>query len=420
MPVLAGAVAPRGASHHLVVVGGSYAGLQAVASARESGFGGRVTLITAEDHPPYQRPPLSKAYLLGKVAEDALPLRAESFYRDAAIDLVTGCRVSHLDPVRRTITCGQDRPMPFDALVIACGARARRLAVPGAELDGVVVLRDLADARALRERLTAATSVLIVGGGYIGLEVAASAASLGKPVVVLEAGPRLLARAVPPQISDHLVRLHRRRGVTIRLGTGLDRLDGEGGRVVRAMGSDGARYPCDLVVVGVGAVPNVDFAQACGLATPAGIAIDAFCRTGMEGVYAAGDCTVQPNAFADSPLRLECVQNAMDQGRSAGAAVAGRPEPCPGIPRFWSDQFDAKLQSVGLSAGSDLSVSRGSSEEGRFSLFHFRQGHLRAVDSVNRPGDQIIGRRFLAAGLSPTPDQARDPAFDLRTLLPVS
>ncbi|AWB25996.1 NAD(P)/FAD-dependent oxidoreductase [Methylobacterium currus] len=402
------------------MVGGSYAGLQAVASARESGFGGRVTLITAEDHPPYQRPPLSKAYLLGKVAEDALPLRAESFYRDAAIDLVTGCRVSHLDPVRRTITCGQDRPMPFDALVIACGARARRLAVPGAELDGVVVLRDLADARALRERLTAATSVLIVGGGYIGLEVAASAASLGKPVVVLEAGPRLLARAVPPQISDHLVRLHRRRGVTIRLGTGLDRLDGEGGRVVRAMGSDGARYPCDLVVVGVGAVPNVDFAQACGLATPAGIAIDAFCRTGMEGVYAAGDCTVQPNAFADSPLRLECVQNAMDQGRSAGAAVAGRPEPCPGIPRFWSDQFDAKLQSVGLSAGSDLSVSRGSSEEGRFSLFHFRQGHLRAVDSVNRPGDQIIGRRFLAAGLSPTPDQARDPAFDLRTLLPVS
>ncbi len=403
------------ASEHLVIVGGSYAGLQTAVSARENGFAGRITLVSDENDLPYHRPPLSKAYLLGTTDEADIFLRSEAFYVSQGIDVVLGRRVEAIDPVHQRVALADGRALAFDALVLATGARARRLAVPGAALDGVVLLRSLADARTLRDRLAAADSVVVIGGGFIGLESAASASTLGKTVTILEAGARLLARSVPPNLSIHLANLHRRHGTDIRLEAGLARIEGAG-KVERVVTTDGGRIACDLVIVGIGADPNVELAAACGLGGPGGIAVDADGRTRAATIFSAGDCTLQHNAFAGVPLRLECVQNALDQGRSVGCAIAGRPEPCCGVPRFWSDQFDTKLQTIGVAAGADLVVTRGAPEDGRFSLFHFKAGRLRAVDSINRGGDQAAGRRILTENVALTPQQAADPGFDLRNL----
>ncbi len=402
------------APEHLVIIGASYAGLQAAVSARENGYAGRITLVSEENDLPYHRPPLSKAFLIGMDEEDIF-LRSDAFYGSHGIDPVLGRRAQLMDLGRRRVTLAGGETLAFDALVLATGARARRLTVPGAGLDGVVLLRSLADARTLRDRLATAASVVVVGGGFIGLESAASASALGKAVTILEAGPRLLARSVPPDLSTYLADLHRRRGTDIRCGTIVSRIEGSG-KVQGVITGDGARIACDLVIVGIGADPNVELAAACGLAKPGGIAVDADGRTRAAGIFSAGDCTVQYNAFAEKPIRLECVQNALDQGRSVGCAIAGRPEPGRGVPRFWSDQFDTKLQTVGVAAGADLVVRRGELEEDRFSLFHFRAGQLRAVDSINRPGDQVAGRRILAEGIAFSPQQAADPAFNLRDL----
>ncbi len=410
-------VAPEtGAAFDLIIVGASYAGVGVAASAREAGFTGSIALVGDEAELPYQRPPLSKGFLLGKAGAH-LPLKAASFYEEATIALIAGQRVVALDRAGRRVLLDDGRALGFGQLALTTGARAAALRCSGADLDGVVSLRSLADAQALSERLAAARAIVIIGGGFIGLEVASAAVTLGKSVTVVEAGPRLIGHAVAPEISAYMQGVHERHGVAVRLATKVDRIEGEAGRVTAVICADGARLPCDLVLAAVGAVPNTELALAAGLVVEDGIAVDEFGRTSDPMIFAAGDCTSHPNVFAGRRLRLSSVQNAHDQGRAAGCAIAGRTEPYRAVPWFWSDQYDVKLQMVGLGVAGGPVVLRGSLAEGRFSLFRYDGERLVAIESVNRPADHMNGRRLIAAGLSPTPEQASDPAFDLRSLV---
>ena len=404
-------------SDGLVIVGGSYAAMQIAASAREAGYGEPIRLVSEEPVLPYQRPPLSKGYLTGKFAPAALPLRAEVFYRDNRIDLLLGKRVDALDLASGRVTLASGDRLAFDRLALATGTRPRPLPVPGADLAGVLFLRSLADADRLRPRLEAATSIVIIGGGFIGLEFASVAATLGKPVTVIEAQDRLLARGVSSQMAAFLTEIHRSRGVVLRLGTSVRALHGESGRVRAVECGDGQRLDADLVLVAIGVVPNVELAVQAGLSCQDGLLVDRLARTDDPRVVAAGDCTRHPSAFAGQLLRLESVQNATDQAKTAGAAVAGQDKPYESVPWFWSDQYGLKLQMVGLVQGHDRHAIRGAPDQRRFSIFYFRDDRLIAIDSINRAADHMLGRKLLALGRSPTPGQAADESFDLQTLL---
>ena len=400
-------------SGRLVIVGASYAGLNLALSARQAGHAGPITLIGDEAGLPYQRPPLSKAFMLGKVAESALPIRPQQSLDSNQIEFLPGTRVAALDRAGQAVETEDGRRIPYDRLALTIGCRARPLAVPGAELGGVHYLRSLDDARALRDSAAAAQAPLIVGGGFIGLEVAASLASQGKQVTVVEAQDRLLARAVPPVLSEFLTGVHRDAGVRILFGTIVRGLNGENGRVVSAELSDGTVLPADLVLAGIGALANTELASAAGLTCDDGIVVDEFMRTSDPNIVAAGDCTRFPTRFAARPVRLESVQNAQDQARMAALTVTGTLRAYDAVPWFWSDQYDLKLQMVGLSHGHDQMVLRGSMEERKFSLFYFKGDQLIAIESINRSGDHMAGRLLIAADAKVTPDQIADPNFDL-------
>jgi 3-phenylpropionate/trans-cinnamate dioxygenase ferredoxin reductase subunit len=401
----------------LVIVGGCYAGFNAAASARASGYSDAITVLSDEGELPYQRPPLSKGFLLATVADNALPLRADQFYRDHAVEVLLNTRGSAIDRGAKRIVTDSGRDIPYRTLVLATGARARALSIPGCELDGVVSLRSLADARALRERIGAVSTAVVIGGGFIGLEVAAGLASSMKRVIVIEAQTRLLERSATPSFSDYVADLHRAKGVELKLGVYPEKIVGLNGRVRSVECSDGAVVPADIVVVAIGIVPNVELASAAGLPCDNGIVVDRFTRTADQAILAAGDCTWHPNPFAGASVRLESVQNAVDQAKVAGACVAGQSKPYEAVPWFWSDQFDCKLQMSGLARGSDMHAVRGSRQEGRFSLFHFRSGRLIAVESANHPADQIIARKLIAGKVQITPEEASDPSVDLSALV---
>ncbi len=400
-------------SEPLVIVGASYAGLNAALSARAAGHDGPIVLIGDEDALPYQRPPLSKAFMLGKVAESALPLRPKLTLDNNKIEFLQGIRVTAIDRAGHTVETAAGRRIPYARLILATGCRARTLPVPGADLAGVHYLRTLDDARALRERALAAETVAVIGGGFIGLEVAASLAALGKTVTVIEAQDRLLARAVPPALSEFLAGVHRGAGVRILFNTTVRRLRGDNGKVHAAELSDGSTCPADIALVGIGAIPNIELASQAGLACDDGIVVDAFARTSDPLITAAGDCTRFPTRFAARPVRLESVQNAQDQARTAAMTAVGTLKPYDAVPWFWSDQYDLKLQMVGLSQGHDHMVTRGRPEERKFSLFYFKDGVLIGIDSVNRAGDHMAGRHLIGTGAPIAPEQIADPHFDL-------
>jgi len=401
----------------LVIVGGSYAAMQIAASAREAGYAEPIRLVSEEPVLPYQRPPLSKGYLTGKFTPAALPLRAEAFYRDNRIETLLGQRAESLDLAARRVSLAGGGSLAFDRLALATGTRPRPLPLPGADLDGVLFLRSLADADRLRERLGGAGSIVVIGGGFIGLELASVAAAMGKPVVIVEAQERLLARGVSPQIAAFLADVHRSRGVALRLRSTVRDIRGANGRVQSVVCGDGETLAADLVLIAIGVVPNTELAGRAGLACQDGLVVDRFARTTDPLVVAAGDCTRHPSAFAGQLLRLESVQNAIDQAKTAGATLAGQEKPYESVPWFWSDQYELKLQMVGLVQGSDRHAVRGSLEQRRFSIFYFRSGRLVAIDSVNRAADHMLGRKLLALGRSPTPQQAADESFDLQTLV---
>lgn len=400
----------------IVVVGGGQAACQLVDSLRREGFERDIVLVSEEPHLPYQRPPLSKQFLAGELDESRLFMRKADYYEKQRIETRLGLRVVRLDRDRQSVELADGNQISFTGLALTTGARARPLAVPGAGLDGVFYLRNIADVRAIRERMGTARRVVVIGGGFIGLEVAAVARKLGKEVCVLEFQNRLMPRVIAPFLSDYYYSLHTRHGVDIRTGTAVDAIEKlDGGLGVRC--ADGANHLADLIVVGVGVIPNIELARDAGLACDDGIRVDEFARTDDPRIVAAGDCTSHPNVLLARRLRLESVHNAMEQAKSAAATLCGKRVAYAQIPWFWSDQFDAKLQMVGLSQEHDQYVLRGLAESGKFSIFYYRGGELIAVDSINSPKDHLQARKLLTARISPSPEQAADVEFDLKSLL---
>lgn len=398
----------------VVILGGGQAGFQTAASLREQGFDGRIVLVGDEPDLPYQRPPLSKAYLAGSQDAEAVRLRPQSFYDHHGIELLPDERASAIDRRDRRLLLASGITLAYGHLVLATGARPRLLPIPGAELDGVMALRTLADAAELRQRLAAADEVVLVGAGFIGLEFASVAAKQGKAVRIVEATDRVMARVVSPPVSRCFAEAHARWGAKLLFGTSIERVLGERGRVIGVETTRGEVLQADLVVICVGVVPNVELAAAAGLATDNGIVVDAHLATADPAISAIGDCARYPSRFADGMVRLESVQNAVDQARGIAARLAGRPAPYHAVPWFWSDQGELRLQIAGLTMGHDLAAVRGDPDDGRFSVFCFRGERLIGIESVNRPADHIAGRRILAAAPNLTPAQAADPNYDLK------
>jgi 3-phenylpropionate/trans-cinnamate dioxygenase ferredoxin reductase subunit len=399
----------------IVIVGGGHGGSQVAASLREKGYQGPLALLTAEGDIPYQRPPLSKAFLK-EPTHDLLPLRPQSFYAKNAVDLRLSTEVVAIDPAG-VLRLKDGQTLSADRIVLATGARPRLPPITGIDLDGVLALRNAADARRIRERLYAANDVVVIGGGFIGLEIAATARLLGKTVTVLEAAGRLMGRAVAPEISAHFLALHRGWGSDIRLDTPVGTIIGEAGKVVAVADAKGSVIPADVAIIGIGVVPNVELATAAGIAAANGILVNDFMETSDPRVLAIGDCVAFDHWASGKRERLESVQNAVDHGKTAAATLVGKREPYRAVPWFWSDQGDAKLQMVGLSADATRSVVRGKPEGGAFSVFHYRGERLVAIDSVNRAADHVLGRRMLGAGISPPAAVVGDESVDLKALL---
>jgi 3-phenylpropionate/trans-cinnamate dioxygenase ferredoxin reductase subunit len=380
-------------------------------SLRAEGWTGPIRLFGDEPVAPYNRPPLSKAALSGESGPEHLVIRGPDFFAKKGIELETATRVDAIDRAAKEVVLADGRRVTYAGLALATGSRARTLPIPGADLDGIVTLRTLADALALKERLATARSLAVVGGGFIGLEVAASARKLGLDVTVIEAVPRLMARAVSETVSSWYADLHTRHGVRILCSTGVEGFLGEAGRVT-AVATSAGPIAADVVVVGVGVVPADDLARAAGLACDRGVIVDEFSATSDPAIVALGDCTAR--RLPDGSLRrLESVQNAVEQAKSGAARLMGKDRPFTAAPWFWSDQYDVKLQMTGLSAGHDRSVVRGSPEDGAFSIFYWRDGRFVACDSIDRPQDHMAARKLLDKGASPTPEEIADPAFDL-------
>jgi len=399
-----------GAQPGVVIVGGGQAGLEAAAMLRTQGYEGTVTLICEEPHAPYQRPPLSKDFLTGKQEVDRVFLRTLAYYEKQRIDLILEERATEINAGAKLVHLAGGGTVPYGQLILAVGARNRTLAVPGAE--NVLHLRSLDEAETLKQRLAEARhGVAVIGGGFIGLEVAAAARAAGKAVTIIEAAPLLMARAVSPVLSNFFLDLHQAHGAEVSLNTVAAEV-----RPEAVILHDGRCIAADLVVAGIGVIPNVELARAAGLEVNDGIMVDEYMRTTDPAIFAIGDCTDHPNAFAGGRARLESVQNAVDQARCVAGVITGKPEPYRDVPWFWTDQFDIRFQMAGLSGTQDQSVLRGSIEARRFSVFYFKQGRLLAADSVNRPGDHITARKMLAAGTPLTLEQAADESVDLKQL----
>lgn len=396
----------------VVVIGAGQAGASLVAKLRSEGYERPITLIGEEPVPPYQRPPLSKKYLLGEMALERLYLRPESYYAEAGIDLRLSARVTAIDRAAREVVMGVER-LGYDHLVLATGSRPRHLpASIGGDLEAVHVVRTLADVDAMAPGFVPGARVLIVGGGYIGLEAAAVAASRGMQVVLVEMAPRILQRVASKETSDYFRALHGRHGVDIREGVGLERLLGDG-QVTGARLSDGIELAVDMVIVGVGIVPDTALAEAAGLAIDNGIAVDAQGRTSDPAIWAAGDCASFP--YGNGRLRLESVPNAIDMADCVAGNILGRGVAYVPKPWFWSDQYDVKLQIAGLSTGYDRIVTRDGGAA--VSFWYYRNDQLLAVDAMNDPRAYMVGKRLIDAGKTADPAVVADAGADLKVLL---
>jgi 3-phenylpropionate/trans-cinnamate dioxygenase ferredoxin reductase subunit len=403
------------AAFRVVILGAGHGGFQAAASLRQQGFDGEVLLVGDEPALPYQRPPLSKDYLSGKIGLDLLLMRPESFYADQRIEYLPGRRATAIAPGDRRAMLDRGEAVAYDHLVLATGARNRVPPLPGIDLDGVCYLRNLAETDLLRERLAAAQSIVIIGAGFIGLEFASVARAMGKPVHIVELVDRVMARVVCPATSGYFAAAHRAAGIEFTFSAGVERIGGAGGKVSDVVLNNGLILPADLVVVCIGVVPNAELAAAAGLATANGIVVDARLSTADPAISAIGDCAVYPSVHAGgAAVRLEAVQNATDHARCLADRLVGKPRPYTALPWFWSEQGDIRLQIAGLTAGHDRVAIRGQIESGQFSAFCYRGDALLGIESINRPADHAVARRLLAAGRNITPDQAADESFDLR------
>ncbi|TPJ36357.1 FAD-dependent oxidoreductase [Mesorhizobium sp. B2-8-3] len=386
----------------VVIVGAGHAGVQAAASLRDEGYEGPVILIGDEKELPYHKPPLSKTFIKDAEAKPQ-PLRGEAFYTGNNIDYRPGVRIESIYARAGQLNVAGGGTLAFDRLVLATGSRPRLLKLDGAGLAGVISLRSLADARAIRELSAQSEDVVILGGGFIGLEIAATLRAAGRNVTVVEAVDRLLGRAVAPVIAAHVRQRLEAIGVRILTGTTIARLEGEGGRVSAAITSGGERLPAQMVIIGIGVVPNVELAEAAGLAIGNGIRVDKHMQSSVPEILAIGDAASYRHWFTGGEVRLESVQNATDQARFAARTILGHAESFSAVPWFWSDIGDMKLQMVGLTQGGDSHVVLGDLADNKFSIYHYAGDRLLGIESVNRPADHMLGRKMLGAGFSPAP-----------------
>jgi 3-phenylpropionate/trans-cinnamate dioxygenase ferredoxin reductase subunit len=391
----------------VVIAGAGHAAGQTIVSLRQGGFAGRIVLVGEEPYLPYQRPPLSKKFLAGEVDVARLLLRQEKFYEDHAVDLRLNTRVTHLEPGARTATLSTGDRLGYDKLVLATGSRVREVSLPGSRLPGVHYLRTIEDVDRIRDHFRPGASLVIVGAGYIGLEVAAVAITHGLKVTVIEMADRVMARVEAPPLTDFMARVHRGAGVEIRCNTGVRSFTGDT-RLRGVVGSDGVEIPADLAIVGIGIVPNVELAEAAGLVCSNGIMVDEYCRTSDADVLAVGDCTNHPNPLLGRRLRLESVHNAQEQAKTAATTILGRLEPYAQIPWFWSDQYDLKLQIAGLSSSTEQTVLRGDPESRSFAVLFLDEGRLTACYAVNSPREFMLSKKLIALKARPDPALLRD------------
>jgi len=400
---------------HIVIVGAGHAGGRAAEALRAAGHRGVITLLGTERHPPYERPPLSKELLAGVVAVEKTYLRPLAWYDAAGIALRLGAAVTEIDARAQRVRLADGTTLPYDALLLATGARARRLPIPGGDGARVFYLRDIEDSLALRERLVPGTRLAVIGAGFIGLEVAATACKRGAAVTVLELAPQALARVAPEEIAAHVVELHRRHGVDIRLGVAVTAIEDSGSEVILHTAS-GERIATDLVAVGIGAIPNTELAAAAGLAVDDGITVDEFGRSSDAAIFAAGDVTRHFNPLVGRAIRLEAWQNAQNQAIAVAKVMAGGSEPFAEVPWLWTDQFDMNLQMAGAPGSWDRLVWRGEPTERAFTVFHLRDGKPVIVTTVNNVRDMRFARMIIAAGKPIDPDRLADKSVKLQDL----
>jgi 3-phenylpropionate/trans-cinnamate dioxygenase ferredoxin reductase subunit len=404
----------------VVIIGGGHASAQLADSLRLEGHTGEIVLIGEEKQKPYQRPPLSKKFLSGEVTEERLLVRPEMFFDKASVTLRLDTRVEAIDRGAKQLRLADGSTLGYGKLAIVTGTRVRRIPAPGADLKGVCYLRGIDDVELIRGGLDAVQRVAIVGAGFIGLETAAVLRAMGKEVVVLEMQDRVMPRVVAPVVSEFYQKKHEANGVDVRTGVTVSGFEGENGRLTGVRLGDGSLLPVELAIVGIGVIPNTELAQAAGLTCDNGIAVDEFAVTSDPDIVAAGDVASHPNPFYGRRIRLESVHNAVEQAKTAAASLCGKPKAYGQYPWFWSDQYDLKLQMVGLSQGYDRTVVRGDIDSAAFSVFYFEGEKLLAVDSVNKPADHMQARRILNAGLNVTPAQAADTNFELKSIVAAS
>ena len=398
-----------------VIVGAGQAGAQCAASLRQNGYEGEILLIGAETEAPYERPPLSKGYLAGKTDREKLLLRGADFYAERDITLRTGVTVTQIDPDRKLITLDSSNQISFDQLVLATGTAARPLPVPGGDMAGVHLLRSLADVDGIRRDLDRAQNVIIIGGGYIGLEAAAVTAQLGLKPVIIEMQDRLLARTSAPEIAAFYKSLHEESGVDIKLGVGVSEVRGTD-RVEQVILSDGSSLDADVIIAGIGVVPCTALAEQAGLTVDNGIVVDEFCRTSTADIWAIGDCTLHPSAHLGRSIRLESVPNAIGQGKTAAADICGSATPYDELPWFWSDQYDLRLQIAGIAEANHTNVLRGDPASKSFSVLWMDGDVMTACESVNRPKDFLQAKKLISGKVHLRVDELQDIEIPLKTL----
>lgn len=397
----------------VVIIGAGHGGIQAATSLREEGFEGTITLVSMETELPYQKPPLSKGFLNGKQTEENIVFRNLSFYEDNDILLLLGTTVTHIDLKSKTLATEDEGVWAYDYLILATGARNRKLPF---YTEGVLDLRTLADAYQIKERLTKIEHITVIGGGFIGLEVAAAAIELGKKATVIEAQGRLMARVLPPVLSTVFLEKHKAQGVDVLLKTSVSNIKNtEGGYQIDL--TNNQTIQTNLIVVGIGVLPNSEIAEKAGLTCENGISVNDYLETSNPSVFAIGDCANYYNAFAERKMRVESVQNAVDQAKCVVKNILGKREKYHAVPWFWTNQFDLKLQMAGIALDFDTQILRGSVEAEKFSVFYYRNQKLIGVDALNRPADHLAARKLLQAGISPTKEQVEDRDFKLNGLL---
>jgi 3-phenylpropionate/trans-cinnamate dioxygenase ferredoxin reductase subunit len=398
----------------VVILGAGHAGGSAAAALRHFGHTGPIALVGEEPLLPYQRPPLSKAWLKGEAGEDELQLRPPSFYAENDIAVRLGITASRIDRQAKRVALSDGEVLPYDALIIATGARARRLDLPGGEMARTLELRTVADAEMLKASIAPGKRLGIVGGGYVGLEVAASARALGAEATVIEREPRILARVACPLLSEFFTAYHRKQGVRFELDASVEAIESEGGQPTGVRLSDGRRLPCDLVLIGVGALPNQELAEEAGLPCHHGIVVDEEARTADPAIFAIGDVTRRPLPLYGRSFRLESVPNALEQAKQAAAAITGHKPPPHEVPWFWSDQYDLKLQIAGLPFDIDDLVVRGDPASARFAVFHMKGDAIQAVEAINSPAEFMGGKLLIGAQKPVSREKLADPSISMK------